>query len=53
MEIAYAKKEKKRQKRQKYMIIFFFSSSLKELNIIMVKFQQEQYIKQLVLNIDF
>lgn len=32
---------------------FFFSSSLKELNIIMVKIQQEQYIKQLFLNIDF
>lgn len=32
---------------------FFFGSSLWELNIIMVKFQQEQYIKQLFLNIDF
>jgi len=32
---------------------FFFGSSLRELNIIMVKFQQEQYIKQLFLNIDF
>lgn len=30
----------------------FFSPSLRELNIVMVKFQQEQYIKQLFLNID-
>lgn len=32
---------------------FFFDSNLWELNIIMVKFQQEQYIKQVFLNIDF
>lgn len=52
MEIAYAKRKKKAEKAEIYDH-FFFSSSLKELNIIMVKFQQEQYIKQLVLNIDF
>lgn len=41
------------KKQQKYVIILLFYSSLSELNIIMVKFQQEQYIKQLLLNIDF
>lgn len=41
------------QKQQKYVIILLFYSSLSKLNIIMVKFQQEQYIKQLLLNLDF
>lgn len=38
---------------EKAEIFFFFGSSLWQLNIIMVKFQQEQYIKQLLLNLDF